>query len=164
MPMTTIWQEGAAMDNVCLCEVPHVRAKFKRTWECTICGKPEQPASPPAEAAGVDAELQELRAKVATLSSGDCIACNGSGAIQDGAECSTCYGTGAHGSLARAHLLRAMAEAEALPAGVEAVLREIMNRHASSVLFHDKSLAERAWAALSSAPAQAGSAGETGNG
>lgn len=82
-------------------------------------------SSSPAEAAGVDAELQELRAKVAMLSSGDCIACNGSGAIQDGAECSTCNGTGAHGSLARAHLLRAMAGAEALPAGVGATWDDI---------------------------------------
>ena len=48
------------MDNVCLCEAPRIKAKFRRPWECTICGKPEQPtdtaalAKPASSPAGGD--------------------------------------------------------------------------------------------------------------
>lgn len=57
---------------------------------------------------------REAEGKIAMLSEGDCICCHGTGAIQDGAKCSTCDGTGAHGSLARARLLRAMTGVDAV--------------------------------------------------
>ena len=41
---------------------------------------------------------------------------------------------------------------EAREAACRAVLDKIMNRHASRVMFHDRALAEEAWAALSTAP------------
>jgi hypothetical protein len=50
---------------------------------------------------GVETELQELRAKVAILSRGDCVSCHGTGSIEDGSFCSACNGTGEHGSMAR---------------------------------------------------------------
>ena len=51
------------MGNVCLCEAPRIKAKFRRTWECTICGKPEQPNT--AEAAHPAPATRALAAEAA---------------------------------------------------------------------------------------------------